>query len=71
MFPFNFFFFATEKASKRETVRYTKKDNIKVKRIFKKVAVRNPAKLLGLSVCPKVSCPLAQLCLMGVYVASF
>lgn len=45
------------------------KGNIKVRRIFKKMVVRNPDKSLHLSVCSKMSCPLAKLCLMGVYLA--
>lgn len=62
--------FAKEKANKREIGRHTKKGDIKFKRIFKKMAVRNPDKSLHLCVCSKMSCPLAKLCLMGVYLAS-
>lgn len=69
MFPFKAIF-AKEKANKREIVRHTKKGNINVKRIFKNMAVRNPGKSLGLSVCSRMSCLLAKLFLMGVYLAS-
>lgn len=65
MLPFKTIF-AKGKASKREIVRHKKKSNIKIKRIIEKGVIRNPGKSLGLSVCPKMSCSLPKLCLMGV-----
>lgn len=63
-------FFAKGKANKRELVSHTKKGNIRIERIVEKMAVRNPGKSLGLSVCPKMRCSLPELCLMGICCAS-